>query len=92
MQTRSPRKFQMKSNRRRKEMDNSGLKLWCESGLNSGVFCFSEINFLALCNCNNRFLGEAIDHSHLDARKGHWQVDAHPVGGAGTTPLPAGEQ
>lgn len=40
----------------------------------------------------NRFLGEVIDHSHLDARKGHWQADAHIVGGPGATPLPAGEQ
>jgi len=40
----------------------------------------------------NRFLGEAIDHTDLDARKGHWQVDSHFVGGAGPTPLPAGKQ
>lgn len=40
----------------------------------------------------NRFLGEVIDHSHLDARKGHWQADAHIVGGPGATPLPAGKQ
>lgn len=41
---------------------------------------------------SNRFLGEAIDHSHLDARKGYWQADSHFVGGPGATPLPAGEQ
>lgn len=41
---------------------------------------------------DNRFLGEAIDHPHLDARKGYWQADAHFVGGPGTAPLSAGEQ
>lgn len=38
----------------------------------------------------NRFLREAIDHTYLDARKGHWQADAHLVGGPGTAPVPAG--